>query len=145
MIDMSVLDGIIRNTRGNLETAMRKGYNQGYHDGQADANARINQKAYEKGLDDAWEAARKIFNMPCEDAKRLFYTVYYPEIISNHSAKEAMETLKIYETIDNQSKRFCNYIQKPCPYEIECEECEVYCSYDRACKRSEGENEPERT
>lgn len=136
MIDMSVLDGIIRNTRGSLETAMRKGYNQGYHDGQADANARIELKAYEKGLDDAWEAVRKmerqLFSSCFADifGDKDFYTV-----ITQMSASEAIAILEAYEKKDAE-KRYCNYIQKPCPYEIECDECEVYCSYDRACKKA---------
>lgn len=142
MIDMSVLDGLIRNTRGNLEAAMRKGYNQGYHDGQADANASKDckeEESYQKGLDDAWDAVRKmeryLFSSCLRDifGDKDFYTV-----ITRMSASEAIAILEDYEKKETK-KRFCNFIQKPCPYEIECDECEVQCSYDRACKKAEVE------
>lgn len=127
---------------GELKITAEHIIDEAYYRGKNDAKREISlsgeyERAYQRGLDDAWEAVRKmerqLFSSCFADifGDKDFYTV-----ITRMSASEAIAILEAYEKKDAE-KRFCNYIQKPCPYEIECDECEVYCSYDRACKKSE--------
>ncbi len=55
---------IIMNTIEGVKAQIRKAYNKGYKDGKADTpftdTEEAEEKAYNRGLNDAWKAAKKI-------------------------------------------------------------------------------------
>ena len=83
-------------------------YKRGINDGSLDVKLRV-EGAYQRGLDDAWEAARKIvadtdhggFAMGalCE----IFDTRSYTYIMNENTAQEAVDKIKAYE--DEQKKK----------------------------------------
>lgn len=94
----------------SIENRVRHVYNQGYSDGLADGNINSGhfadsiREAYNNGLEDAWECARKIFKSECATMKYIFHTAYYPEIILNNSPTEAIAKLKEYEEQQKQTE-----------------------------------------
>jgi len=54
------------------------------------------EEAYQRGLNDAWEAARKIANMPYGEEEKVFGSGGWKFII-NHTASEAIEKIRQYE------------------------------------------------
>ena len=59
-------------------------------------------EAYHRGLDDAWEAARKIIHMPEGELLNIFTECYSAvctalQVILKYDASEAIEKLKAYE------------------------------------------------
>lgn len=69
------------------------GYNEGVKDGQGNKTS----DTYTKGLNDAWECARKIMQLP-NDTQELFYL----------SAKEAITKIKEYEEAEAETKEQVN-------------------------------------
>ena len=64
MKDYSVLDNMIRMVGDTIKQAFDKGYKQGDTDGK--------DEAYEKGLNDAWEAARWVNEANTDDIVSVF-------------------------------------------------------------------------
>lgn len=54
------------------------------------------EHGYEQGLSDAWEAARKIANIPYGEEEKVFGSGGWTFII-NHTASEAIEKIRQYE------------------------------------------------
>lgn len=116
-------------------------YRTGYEDAQKDWHSIEKEERemnYKRGLDDAWECARKI--MLCE-AKGGFSTDKYTEIFGNIatfqvleilSASEAIFAIKEYEDKRKKIRPNCSYLNDICPYDIKCVDCEVHCSLKRA-------------
>ena len=64
------------------------------------------QRGYEAGLNDAWEAVRKIYSFDLEEREELFHDskgLNIGSICEAYSASEAIEKIRQYE----QEKRFC--------------------------------------
>ena len=62
----------------------------------------LQDKAYQQGLDDAWEAAKKIIRMPEGDLLNIFTECYSAvctalQVLLKYDASEAIEKLKTYE------------------------------------------------
>lgn len=53
-------------------------------------------EAYQRGLNDAWEAARKIADIPYGEEKKVFGSDGWT-FIANHTAQEAIEEIRQYE------------------------------------------------
>lgn len=51
---------------------------------------------YVRGLSDAWELAKKIYDMKCEDVKDIFEEGFW-EIINHYTAEEALAKIEAYE------------------------------------------------
>lgn len=106
-------DKAIHDAMESIENHVKDVYNQGYSDGLADGNINSGlladrvREAYNNGLDDAWECARKIFKSECATMKYIFHTAYYPEIILNNSPTEAIAKIKEYEEQKKQSEKSC--------------------------------------
>lgn len=96
--------GLCREAMTNIWNAYDRGYKQGYKDGKTD----VVTTSYEKGLNDAWEAARKI--MLCKSKGGLGYEVIlnifkqpditgteHFDILYKRSASEAIAKIKEYE------------------------------------------------
>ena len=74
-------------------------YKKGLHDGESKCGY-CNE--YQRGLDDAWEAARKIVRMPEGDLLNIFTECYSAvctalQVLLKYDASEAIEKLKDYE------------------------------------------------
>lgn len=54
-------------------------------------------KAYQRGLNDAWEAVRKITKMNDKEASAIFGTWLFQKIFEGNSASEAIEKLQEHE------------------------------------------------
>jgi len=85
-------------TEPDLEQVRREEYEKGF-----DAGRMLNRGKYEKGLNDAWEAARKIsmaeINGRCswKSMKNIFGIDIPSKIFKNFTASESIEKLKAYE------------------------------------------------
>lgn len=62
------------------------------------------KKEYNRGLEDAWECARKIAEMKWEDCEMLFELTQLQNIIFDFTAQEAMQKIKEYEERQNVKK-----------------------------------------
>ncbi len=76
-------------------------YDRGYKDGRNVTETQAHDDAYQRGLDDAWEAARKLFSsMADSDIEKAFPIEWnnggYNALI-NLQPQEAIEKLKSYE------------------------------------------------
>ena len=87
-------------TEPNLDAVRKEAYDKGYQDATvkigSDEQA-IAEKAYQKGLNDAWDAARKIFSMDGEVRETLLHNCFFKDIIENISASEAIEKIRQHE------------------------------------------------
>ena len=97
-------------TEPNLERVKKEAYDKGYHDGYfvgdeswKDIVHEKEEEFYQKGLSDAWEAARKIANMPYEDGEKIFGVGGW-HIIEKCTAAEVIEKLKAHEQEKEQDK-----------------------------------------
>ena len=77
-------------------------YQRGINDGSLDVKQRV-EGAYQRGLDDAWEMARKIVlsvnegGLSVQNLSKLFGTYASRYALKKYSASEAIEKLKAYE------------------------------------------------
>ena len=55
------------------------------------------EEAYQKGLSDAWEAARKVVALSTVDRRKVFGSEYMFSILEKHTAAEAIEKIRQYE------------------------------------------------
>ncbi len=89
-------------TEPDLEQVRKEAYYKGYNEGCSTVQKNI-PRFYEQGLNDAWEAAKKIFGpsnkgaMTIDEIKVVFGSV---ENVYNCTASEAIEKLKAYEERD---------------------------------------------
>ena len=96
--------GLCREAMTNVRNAYDRGYKQGFKDGKLE----VKTSTYTKGLNDAWEAARKI--MLCKSKGGLGYEVALKifqqaditgtehfDILRTYSASEAIAKIKEYE------------------------------------------------
>lgn len=85
-----------------IDEAYHKGWEYGkeYGSGEADMREAV---SYQKGLDDAWEAARRISILESDggyswkEMKSIFGTDSASEIYMRHTASEAINKIKAYE------------------------------------------------
>ena len=72
-------------------------YQKGINDGSLDVKQRV-EGAYQRGLDDAWEAAKKISLMTSDEIEKVFPgAAKYNRYNLGYSGVEAIEKLKAYE------------------------------------------------
>ena len=77
------------------ESLIYKAYELGYR--EATKEVTEGTKLYEKGLEDAWECARKLIELSITERQKLFNTVSISDIINILSPSEAMSKVKRYE------------------------------------------------
>ena len=98
MKDYSVLNGMIENQKSELRTAYDKGYNQGVKDFDLIlATSKKEEEGYKRGLESAWECAKRIMCMPLSDQEKIFNMRGERAIMDAHSAEEAIDILKRYD------------------------------------------------
>lgn len=91
----------------NFGKLQDEAYQKGINDGSLDVKQRV-EGAYQRGLEDAWEAARKIIHMPEGDLLNIFTECYSAvctalQVLLKYDASEAIAKLKAYE--DKQKDR----------------------------------------
>ena len=98
-------------TEPDIEQVGKEEYDKGYHDGHnvcyenaKDIMEEKKKEAYQRGLADAWEAARKIANLVSGEQKRLFGCFGIYSVAHEFSAAEAIEKLKTYEQEQEQEE-----------------------------------------
>lgn len=99
-------------TELDLEQVRKEAFEKGYSTAVAEQECAVKgaaEKGYQKGLSDAWEAARKIA-LPPEDGgigvdkvDEIFHVAYYCDALKYCSASEAIEKIRQYEQ-DRQTK-----------------------------------------
>lgn len=91
----------------HMTELFENGYDQGYEDGQKEKPQAIYEmkvKEYNRGLNDAWEAAKKIALMDTETSENV--TGYFGlfRIMDNLTASEAIAKIKEYEDKQKQTE-----------------------------------------
>ena len=90
-----------REIRDELEKqAYQRGYEEAYDTAYADAEGIYEsgkRAMYQKGLKDAWEAARKIASDNAGRNYAIFGQHFTVEILNTHSASECIEKIRAYE------------------------------------------------
>lgn len=113
----------------SIENRVRHVYNQGFEEGK-NYYIQKHDNAYNKGLEDAWECARKIFHM---SASELIFTFGRVSGWVDLSASEAMAKLKEYEKQQRQEweddfenkqlEQLCNHLEQQKKIEKSCDNC----------------------
>lgn len=100
---LSILEGLVRkDIEERVDEAYQKGYDKGYADktNNDEVGKELAKDVYQRGLDDAWEAARKIV---CDDELdwntllHIFNRGNFEGIFGDFSPSEAIAKLKAYE------------------------------------------------
>ena len=99
--------GAYKNELKGLNSYAESEYKRGLNDGSLDVKQRV-EGAYQRGLEDAWESARKIIHMPEGDLLNIFTECYSAvctalQVLLKYDASEAIAKLKAYE--DKQKDR----------------------------------------
>ena len=107
MKDYTVLDGQITCLRNKLyDEAYQRGYEDGHRTGEIDGvmNIKVDEVSYQRGLEDAWECARKLHKYKNTEIMEIFGLIGLTlgdgcrnEVIQNCSVSEAMQKIKDYE------------------------------------------------
>ena len=100
-----------------IEVGHKVGFEDGYHAAQEDG-----QKIYQKGLDDAWDAARKLTHPRYDgyrddEKKEIFGFIESDLILIKMSASEAIEKIREYEEKQKQEEakeRFREKLESGC-------------------------------
>jgi len=120
--DYSIIDGLKKEVNDKIYTIFDKGYKQGFEDGYRECQiGEFNAKshpAYQQGLKDAWECARKIGGavhyggLNTDTLHEIFgWDKSVLTILSTYSASEAIAKIKEYEEKQKVLK------------ELDCEHC----------------------
>ena len=85
-------------TEPDTEKVMEEAYKNGYDAAckDIDIKSRTNA-AYRKGLEDAWDCARKISSMDSKTRDEIFDRVITSNIVDENTASEAIEKIRQYE------------------------------------------------
>jgi len=119
--------GLCREAMTNIRNAYDRGYKQGCKDGKTD----VVTTSYEKGLNDAWEAARKIVIAKASSTDKEmdeilgndFYYMSLSAFFENYSVNEVMSKIKEYE--EKQKCKNCgHYPEKGISSNAICIKCE---------------------
>lgn len=101
---------IFRSIHAFAEQAYIEGRNEGLRQGHFE-----NSNEYDKGLEDAWECARKINNMTMEECEEVFGEYrYFATVVENFTATEALAKLEGYKAIHtDKGCESCKYEDEP--------------------------------
>ena len=89
-------EGIRRQAQELIDQAYERGFKAGKEE-FVTTEAKVVNEAYQKGLDDAWEAARKIASMSYSEQFDVFNERGNANIFGCNSASEAIEKIRQYE------------------------------------------------
>lgn len=92
---------IMMNALEGVKAQIRKAYDKGYKDGKADTpftdTEEAEKKAYNRGLNEAWETAKKIVNMSEDEFDAVFDDVEYLEAAFESTPQETIAKIKAAE------------------------------------------------
>ena len=101
---ISQAEGLCKEVATCVRNAYDRGYKQGYKDGYEEGhhygeidgvmNVQIDEVSYQRGLNDAWECARKIWSMSAYERAEIFHD---KNCMLEHTASEAIQMIKEYE------------------------------------------------
>ena len=133
--------GAVKSAEYQFRNVVNRAYEQGYEDGkkiQEEEDAKIvsqitkqdmndkkacEEQAYQKGLDDAWEACRKmeymLFNEP--QFKECFGDIDFYTVVTKKSASETLQKIREYE--EKQTEKNCDN----CAHDPETDDFSKYC------------------
>lgn len=100
---LSILEGLVRkDIMEQVDEAYQKGYDKGYADktNNDEVGKELAKDVYQRGLDDAWGAARKIVcdeELDWNTLLHLFNRSNFEGIFGDFSPSEAIAKLKAYE------------------------------------------------
>lgn len=107
-------DKAIEDAMNSIKNRISHVYNQGYEDGKESVQI-DDSTAYERGLNDAWECARKMMlsdedgGIALSDILKIFGMTQY-SAIKSFSASEAMDKIKEYEEKQKRTCDTCQYV-----------------------------------
>jgi hypothetical protein len=122
----------------SIDELVHKVYERGYDDGYKVIPS-VYYDNYEKGMSEIWEYIKRLGKLTINDMCEIFgegydniYLIAYA-----HTQSEFIAKIKQYEEKQKAPSvaRACSILEDNCPYIIECEECEVHCSIERARKK----------
>lgn len=87
----------------DIMRANNSDYTKGVQEGLNSIGCEV-EKAYNKGLNDAWELARKIFTTDCATLQKVFGHSDEGQIIMTNEPQEALAKLEAYEKEQNEIK-----------------------------------------
>ena len=106
-------------TAPDLEQVRKEAYEDGYKTAKVQCNIQaekdlreVGERHYQKGLSDAWEAARKIRDMTWKEQIEAFGTDSYADIIAL-SASECIEKIRQYEQEKEERIQVGDEIETP--------------------------------
>lgn len=94
---------VVSRIKDDVNYVADEAYNKGYKIGKLSCSSKIDEESYQRGLDDAWEAARKIVlnpedgGMTLTDFSAVFSNRSMQSVFKSYSASEAIAKLKDYE------------------------------------------------
>ena len=98
------IDEAVKHILDDVQNRIDEAYQRGFDDGKKafDLLDAERDSEYQLGLDDAWEAARRIIHMPEGDLLNIFTECYSAvctalQVLLKYDASEAIEKLKAYE------------------------------------------------
>ena len=98
-------------TEPDMEQVRKEGYEQGYENGFIAGHLKAEKSGqsfyedgYQRGLNDAWEAARKVVALSTVDRRKVFGSEYMYSILENHTASEAIEKIRQYKQEQEEIK-----------------------------------------
>lgn len=93
-------------TEPDMEQVRKEAYKKGFEDGKhfCPVPEVCHDNAYQKGLSDAWECARKIADIPYGEEEKVFGSDGWT-FIANHTAQEAIEEIRQYEQEKDRQAR----------------------------------------
>lgn len=105
--------GMKRQAQELIEQAYQRGYKAGYSKAENDYHAKTEddrQSSYELGMNEAWEAARKLVLMDCRECNKVLgdgvLTIDTDdEIFTRCTASEAIEKIRAYENQKKQKEK----------------------------------------
>ena len=99
-MDFKQVEDLTPYTEPDFEQVRKEAYEQGYYIGYS----KCLNRSYEDGLNDAWEAAKKIAKLDSAEQKRIYggFGIYY--IAHEFSAHEAIEKIRQYEQEQEEIK-----------------------------------------
>lgn len=103
VFDNNGLDKLTPYTESDTESIRKEAYEQGYTDGRKKHEVEVyaiaytngKQDGYQKGINDAWEAARTLWNTP--NRKEVFGHTTFSTTLTTLTAQETIEKIRQYE------------------------------------------------
>lgn len=121
VFDMTGVGKLTPYTEPDLAQVRKEAYEAGMNSNavrMADDKA---HESYQKGLSDAWDAARNVVALSTVDRRKVFGSEYMYSILGNHTASEAIEKMKAYEQekeMDRLRQNIQTIVDK-CGYSLE--------------------------